>query len=268
MELCASRHHQDVVARFYSTFHHTDINDNALVAVIVGVKNQRLKRSIRVAFWSRNIGYDAFQNFLYIKTGFSGNARSIQCRDTDDVLDLVADHLWVCAWQVNLVDYRNNLQVMLDGKIGVCQSLCFNTLGSIHNQQRTFAGSQRTGYLVVKVDMSRGVDEVKFIGVPIFCFVFNLNGAGFDGDAAFPFQVHVVQKLIFHFTQGDRLCLFQNSVGKGRLAVVNVGNDAEISNVVLPLVCHEISPFYYKKSYLPKNREIPHNNLLYHKFCM
>ena len=113
VELCAGRHHQDVVARFYSTFHHADVNNNALVAVIVGVKNQRLKRSIRVAFWSRNIGYDAFQNFLYIKTSFSGNARSIQRRDTDDVLDLLFDDVRLCAGQIDLVDDRHYIQIMV-----------------------------------------------------------------------------------------------------------------------------------------------------------
>ena len=52
-----------------------------------------------------------------------------------------------------------------------------------------------------------------------------------DGDALFPLQVHIVQDLIFHLPRAQRLCKFNEPVGQCALAVVNMGNDAEISNM-------------------------------------
>ena len=51
---------------------------------------------------------------------------------------------------------------------------------------------------------------------------------GLDGNAALALQVHVVQDLVFHVAQRDRFRLFQYAVRQRALAVVNVGNDAEI----------------------------------------
>ena len=69
VEFCAGCHHADVVAGADSALHHADIYDNALVAVVVGVKNQRLKRSVRVAGRSRDVGHDALEHLLDIQSG-------------------------------------------------------------------------------------------------------------------------------------------------------------------------------------------------------
>ena len=52
-----------------------------------------------------------------------------------------------------------------------------------------------------------------------------------DGNPAFAFKIHRIQQLILHIARGNRARAMQKAVGKGRFAVVNVGNDAEISNV-------------------------------------
>ena len=54
------------------------------------------------------------------------------------------------------------------------------------------------------------------------------HGVRLDGDAAFAFQIHIIEELIFHIAQGDRLCLFEDAVGQCTFAVVDVGNNAEI----------------------------------------
>ena len=52
----------------------------------------------------------------------------------------------------------------------------------------------------------------------------------FDGDATFPFQVHVIQHLVF--SDGHRVSKLQQTVSQGAFTVVDVGDDAEISNVL------------------------------------
>ena len=159
---------------------------------------------------------------------------------------------------------------MLDSQIGVGKCLSLNALGGVYYQQCALTGSQRTGDFVVKVDVSRSVDEVEFIGVAILGSIFHLDGTGLDGDAAFPLQLHVVQQLVLHLTQRDGLGFFQDAVGKGRLAVVDMGNDAEIADtadILLRMVWHEISPFYQIKNQFRYiiGQNVRCNNLLYHK---
>ena len=77
--------------------------------------------------------------------------------------------------------------------------------------------------------MTRGVDEVEHIVFAVLLIV-HLDGVTFDGDASFFFEVHIVEHLSGrHF---DGLSAFEQSVGQGTFTVVDVGNDAEIANVV------------------------------------
>jgi hypothetical protein len=55
---------------------------------------------------------------------------------------------------------------------------------------------------------------------------------GFNGDATFPFQIHVIQELVLHIFFGNRLGQFNQTVGEGRFAVVNVGDNRKIADIV------------------------------------
>ena len=54
---------------------------------------------------------------------------------------------------------------------------------------------------------------------------------GFDGDATFAFEVHGIQDLSHHFALGEGSGMFQKAISEGGLAVVDVGDDGEVSNV-------------------------------------
>ena len=79
--------------------------------------------------------------------------------------------------------------------------------------------------------MARGVDQVEGIGFAIRRLVVEADGTGLDGDATLPFQIHVIEDLIFHDTLFDGTTLFDQTVGERGFAVVNMGNDGEIANV-------------------------------------
>lgn len=53
-------HHANGVTSAQGTFFYTDINDYTFVTVVVGVKDQRLERRIRVAGGGGNIGDHPF----------------------------------------------------------------------------------------------------------------------------------------------------------------------------------------------------------------
>ena len=81
--------------------------------------------------------------------------------------------------------------------------------------------------------MARRVNQIQLIDLSILRLVIQLHGAGLDGDAPFPLQIHVVQQLVFHLALGDRPALFQQPVRQGGLAVVNVGDDGKIADIAL-----------------------------------
>ena len=84
--------------------------------------------------------------------------------------------------------------------------------------------------------MSRSIDEVQYIGRFAVQFLFfaiveliHLNGVALDGDAALLFKVHVIEHL--PLCNLDGVGAFQQSVGNGALSMVNVGDDAEVSDM-------------------------------------
>src|SRR5271156_5492676 len=54
----------------------------------------------------------------------------------------------------------------------------------------------------------------------------------FDGDAALALEIHGVEHLRLHLTLSERAGELEQTVGQGRLAVVDVRNDAEIADVL------------------------------------
>ncbi len=115
------------------------------------------------------------------------------------------------------------------GAEGVGDGLRLDALGGVYDQQRAFASRKRPGNFVRKIDVSRSVDQIQAVSVAVFGFVMQANAFGFDGDAAFALQVHGIEDLRGHFAFGETTGHFNEAVGKGGLAVVNVRNDAEIS---------------------------------------
>ena len=60
------------------------------------------------------------------------------CFESDEVFDLFDRLFRFGAGQIDLVDYRDELEIVFDCEVSVRQSLCFNTLRSIDDQQSSF----------------------------------------------------------------------------------------------------------------------------------
>src|SRR5689334_16761153 len=79
--------------------------------------------------------------------------------------------------------------------------------------------------------MAGSVNQVELVSFTAFGLIEHRDGMGLDGDAALLFEVHGIEQLILHLAGSDRAGAMQQAVGKGRLPMINMGNDAEISNV-------------------------------------
>ena len=80
--------------------------------------------------------------------------------------------------------------------------------------------------------MPRRVNQVQVVRDAVERFVLQRGGLCFDGDAALAFDVHRVEHLRFHFTVRQPAAAVDQSVSKSGLAMVDVGNDGEVADVV------------------------------------
>ena len=78
--------------------------------------------------------------------------------------------------------------------------------------------------------MARRVDQVEHVGLAVARGVIEAHGLGLDGDAALALELHIVEHLLFHLTVGQAAGLLDEPVGERRLAVIDMGDDREISD--------------------------------------
>ena len=79
--------------------------------------------------------------------------------------------------------------------------------------------------------MSRCVDEVEFVRLAVFGVV-HAHGVELDRDAALALEVHRVEDLCPHTSLIERTSEFDQPIGNGGFAVVDMGNDTEIADLV------------------------------------
>ena len=151
--------------------------------------------------------------------------------EADDVLDLALGFVGLRAGEVDLVDDRDDLEVVLDGQVGVRQRLRLDALRRVHQQQRSLAGGERPRHLVREIDVSRRIDQVEDVDLAVVGLVGQANRVRLDGDAALALEVHAVEDLRLHLARLERARHLEKAVGQRRLAVVDVGDDREVADV-------------------------------------
>ena len=86
--------------------------------------------------------------------------------------------------------------------------------------------------------MSRCVDEMQFVIVPILSLVVETHRLCLNRNAALTFQIHIIENLGFHLTLCQRPCIFNQPVRNRRFAMVDVCNNRKITD---ELFCHRKS---------------------------
>ena len=84
--------------------------------------------------------------------------------------------------------------------------------------------------------MAGGVDEVELVFAGVVAIrnaVGHGDGLALDGDAAFPFQFHLVEELGLHVLGTHRSGDLQQAIRQRGFAVVDVSDDAEIADTLL-----------------------------------
>ena len=214
------------------SFLYSYVYNNAFIRIVIRVEDQGLQRGRFVALGGGNFMNDLLHDRLDVGAHFRGDRRGAFRLDADHILDFLAHPVRIGAGQVDFINDRNDLQSRIHRQIGVGQGLGLNALRGVHHQNSSLAGGQRAGDLIVEVHMAGGVDEIENIVLAVVGVVNQRYRMSLDGNAPLTLQIHVVQKLVGHIPQGNRLGLFQNPVRQGGFAVVDVGDNAEVSNLL------------------------------------
>ena len=122
---------------------------------------------------------------------------------------------------------------MIYCQIQIADCLRLNTLRGINQQQRTFTGRDRAAHFVGEVNVTGRINEIEDVLFPVGgVYISHLDSMALDGDATLALQIHIIQGLILHLAFADGIGIFQQPVGKCAFAVVNVGDDTKIANVL------------------------------------
>ncbi len=73
--------------------------------------------------------------------------------------------------QVDLVDHRDDRQVLLHRQVHIGDRLRLDTLGGINDQQRALARAQTAGDFIRKIHVPGRVDQVQLVSLPVLGLV-------------------------------------------------------------------------------------------------
>ena len=223
-------HHPDLHSLLQGALHDAEIDDDAHIGVVLAVEDQGLQGSLGISLGCRDVPNNILQHCGDVDALLGRDLRSVLGREGQDIFHLVLHPLGVGGRQINLVDHRQDLQVVLHSQVSVGQGLGLDALGGVHDEHRPLAGGQGTGHLIVEVHMARGVDKVQGIGAAVLRLVVQTDGPGLNGDAPLPLQVHVVQQLALHLPLLHRAAQLDEPVRQGGFSMVDMCNDAEIAD--------------------------------------
>ena len=150
--------------------------------------------------------------------------------ESEFLVNLLPHPLRVRGRQVHLVDHGHHGQVVFHRHEVVGDGLRLDPLRRVHQQQSPLAGHERTPHFVGEIHVSRGVDQVEVVPLPVACFVAQRDAVRLDGDAPFALEVHRIQQLIPEVAVADPSAALDEPVGERGLPVVHMGDDAEVAD--------------------------------------
>ncbi|MBA7715193.1 hypothetical protein ES703_124234 [subsurface metagenome] len=216
-------------ALLQATVHHPHVSHGPPKRIVSGVKDKRPGITVGITAGRWDVLHDGLQYGLHPLSRLGAGDQDVRLLAADEVHDLGLHVVHPGVGQVGLVDSRHQLQIAINGQVGIADGLGLHPLGRVHQQQGPFAGGQTAGDLVGEVHVAGGVNEVEGVILAIGVAVDHPDGVGLDGDPPLTLQVHVVQHLGLHLLAGQGVGQLQEAVGQGGLAVVDVGDDAEVA---------------------------------------
>ena len=224
----AGGHELDLLALADGAVDDADEDDDAEIGVVPAVDQHRLQGRVAVALGRRDLVDDRLQHLVDADAGLGAGEHGLRRVEADDLLDLLPDPLGVGGGEVDLVDHRHDLMVVLDRLVDVGQRLRLDALRRVDDQQRAFAGGEAPRHLIGEVDVAGRVHQVQLVAachssrtvcalmvIPRSCSMSILSSIWPCG----------------HLALGEPAGALDQPVGERRLAMVDMGDDREIADV-------------------------------------
>jgi len=206
-----------------------DVQHHAFVVVVLAVKDQGAQLAHLLRGWRRQALNDAVEEFMDSLAGLGAHGQAVFSSQTKNLLNFHRHLVRIGSWQVDLIDDRNQREIVADREVCVGHGLRLHALRGVNHQNGTFTRFEGAAHFVSEVNVAGGIDEVEFV-VLILVAMGHRNGGCLDGDAAFALKIHGVQHLRSRLAGADGLGGLEEAICKGALAVVDVGDDGEVAD--------------------------------------
>ncbi len=224
-------HHQDLLMLLHRAVDDANHDDDAEIGIIPAIDQQRLQGRRLIALRRRQTRDDRFQHILDAEAGLGRNQHGVRRIEADHILDLLLDALGLGRRQIDLVEHRHDLMAGIERMIDIGERLRLDALARIDDEQRAFAGRERTRDFIGEVDMARRIHQVQNIGLAVFGLIFEPHRLRFDGDAALAFDIHRIEHLLDHVARRHGAGHLDQPVGQRRFAMVDMGDDGKIADI-------------------------------------
>ena len=161
------RHHRDLLARVEVAVDDPDVGDDAAVGVVDRVEDHRAGGRVGVAGRRGQLRDDLVEQRLDADAGLARDPQAVLGLAADQAGELLGELLRLGRGQVDLVEHRDDREVVLHGEVQVRQGLGLDPLRRVDEQDGALAGGQRARHLVGEVDVPGGVDHVERVGRPV-----------------------------------------------------------------------------------------------------
>ena len=152
--------------------------------------------------------------------------------EPDHVLDLLPDLVRLGRRQIDLVEHRHDLVIVVDRLIDIGECLRLDALRGVDHEEGAFTGGERAVDLVGEIDVAGRVDQIEHVILAVAGAVVEPHRLRLDGDAALALDIHGIEHLIDHFARLQRPGELDQAVGERRFAVVDMGDDGEVADIV------------------------------------
>jgi len=129
-------------------------------------------------------------------------------------------------------EHGHDFDVLLDRGIAVRHRLRLHALARIHHEQGALACCERARDFIGEIDVPGRIDQVEVVGPAVSRGVLQRGGLGLDRDAALALEIHGVEDLFRHLAFSQAAAALDETVGQGRLAVVDVRDDRKIADML------------------------------------
>ena len=117
-----------------AAFHHAHQHHRAPVGVEPRVEDERAQRRFSGAARRRHAPHYGLEHLLNAQAALGADRQRVAGRDSQHVFDLFLDLFELCGRQVNLVNHRDDGEIVLGGEKGVGNRLRLDPLARIHHE--------------------------------------------------------------------------------------------------------------------------------------